>query len=67
MAVKSVKVTGNVYATPTGLKAGSRGKVQPPAAFLRVLPKSERRKLRKELHANGFVRFAATPVDSANN
>lgn len=42
-----------VYATATGLKITTKGKVQAPSAFVSELSKSERRKLRKALTANG--------------
>lgn len=57
----NVKVNGKtLYATPTGLKLTSRGKVQPAGQVLSALSKGERRKVRKALHRAGFVRHAAS-------
>lgn len=57
---KATKVFGNIYATPTGLKIGSKGKVLSAAEALKQIPdKGERRKIRKALHAAGRVDLAA--------
>lgn len=58
-----VKVNGKtLYLTPTGFKAGSKGKVQPSDFYASLPTKSERRKARKEAHRNGFHAHAAAPT-----
>lgn len=51
--MKSGKLFGNVYVTPTGLKVGTRGKVRTVEEVLYSLPKGERRKVRKAARALG--------------
>lgn len=54
-----INVSGkNVFATPTGLKLGSKGKVTEPGLILGQLPKGTARRLRKTLRSNGFTRHA---------
>lgn len=49
-----IELNGNkLFATPTGIKVGAKGKVQPPAAFLATLSKGERRKVRQAGRAIG--------------
>lgn len=55
----SKKVYRNVYVTPNGmLKIGTRGKMQPPGDLLKILPKGERRKVRKAARKMGFDHVA---------
>jgi hypothetical protein len=55
----NVSINGkNILATPTGLKLGSSGRVTPPAELFAVLPKSDRRKIRKAARANGMIYIA---------
>lgn len=55
----TVKIDGkNVMATPTGLKLGSRGRVQSPGEVFGLLDKGTARKLRKELAGGGFPSHA---------
>ena len=55
----SVKTSlGTVYPTPTGLKIGSKGRVQRPNVLCSQLTKSERRALRKRLREEGFAKLA---------
>ena len=54
-----MKIRDNVYVTPTGFKVTSRGKVVPKSAFLQSLPKSERRKIRKECFRAGYYEHAS--------
>lgn len=51
-----------VYATPTGLKLGPRGKVVPPGQLLAGLDKGTARKVRKACYRAGLHRFAAMPT-----
>lgn len=47
------------YVTPTGVKLGSKGKVQPINAVYANLVKSQRRQLRKALRAVGLTWHSA--------
>lgn len=49
-----------VYLTPTGLKIGPRGKVLGVSHAYSKLNKGEARKVRKMLHAAGYVPLAAS-------
>lgn len=52
----NIKIGGKtLYATATGLRVGSKGKVQPAGEILGQLPKGDRRRVRKQLRAGGFV------------
>lgn len=53
-----------VFATPTGLKIGSTGKVIPAGDLYGTLNKGTRRALRKSLHNIGRVNDAAAPAVS---
>jgi hypothetical protein len=54
------------YATPTGFKKGTTGRVGNPGAVYAGLNKGDARRLRKAAHAAGFVRHAAAlPFDPA--
>ncbi len=53
------KIINNVYATATGLKTGSKGKVLQPEIFFGRLSKSEARRVRKALHEAGLKAMAA--------
>lgn len=55
----AAKILGCVYATPTGLKVGSRGKVQPASSVLSSLPKGAARKIRKALRRAGYPAHAS--------
>lgn len=49
-----------IFLTPTGMKEGSKGKVIPAGEMLgKLATKSERRKLRKFAHRNGYKGHAA--------
>jgi len=48
-----------VFATPTGIKLGARGKVTSMSAAYSAMPKGESRKLRKALRAAGHYQHAA--------
>lgn len=51
-----VTVNGKVvYCSPTGLKAGAKGKVVPAGFFYGQLSKSDARKVRKALRLNGEI------------
>jgi hypothetical protein len=59
VCVGYVADTLKVYATPTGLKAGSKGRVSPPSDFYTYCTKSEARRIRKRCRALGLTRHAA--------
>lgn len=61
---RHVKVSGNVYATATGLKVGARGRVLPAGAFFGGLPKGEARRVRKGLRAAGRAELAGAVRDT---
>lgn len=56
----------SVILTATGFKIGSKGKVvnngEKAASLFGSMPKGEARKLRKQLRAEGLVKFAAIPA-----
>lgn len=63
--VRYVPVPGfsNVYATPTGLKAGARGRVLPAGLFLGALgTKGAARRLRKALRRMGRPDLSGAPA-----
>lgn len=54
---------GPVYLTPSGIKAGHRGRVQDPLAFLSgISDKGLRRKIRRASRAVGRLDVAAARV-----
>lgn len=58
-----------LFATPTGVKIGPRGKVTPDAEIFGVLDKGARRKVRKALRAAGFGERASQkyPADGGTD
>ncbi len=59
--VRSVKLGNGYYASPTGLRVGSKGKVVKDGLLLSSLEKGTARKVRKALRANGLAARAGTP------
>lgn len=62
--MKKIAILSNglsLYATPTGLKEGSKGKVRNTSSVLYdvIQSKSERRKVRKALRKAGYVKHAS--------
>jgi hypothetical protein len=50
-----------VYATPTGLRLNSKGRVLPDGIFLGTVPKGTARAIRKALRSSGLTGRAGTP------
>lgn len=56
------KILENVYATPTGFKKGTKGKVVPMHEFVKGLSKGERRALRKRCASLGLAKHSRAGV-----
>jgi hypothetical protein len=61
MKIITLPQSVTVYATPTGLKVGSKGRVEKGGALFARLDKGRARVLRKALRAAGLKRHAAAP------
>lgn len=53
-----------IFLTPTGVKLGSKGKVQPTTDLINSMTKGERRKFRKTAYAYGYFTHASAGIRS---